>query len=148
MKALLVGVLCLAVLAATATAEVQGIANSFTELRLLVRPGDTVSVTGTAGGEVTGKVADLSASSLALVVNGQRRDLRSDAAGDLRAAFRPGGEIAHITDPDSRTQGRARVGQVLMMRAPPNPVNGRQRQRDRRRLALFVRQAGVETPRP
>jgi hypothetical protein len=76
MKALVAGVSCLVVLAATATAEAQGIANSFTELRLLVRPGDTIGVTGTGGGEVTGKIAELSSSTLALTVAGRRRDFR------------------------------------------------------------------------
>ena len=76
MRVLVVMVSCLVVLAATATVEAQGIANSFTELRLLVRPGDTVSVTDTTGREVTGKIAELSPSSLALVVSGRRRDLR------------------------------------------------------------------------
>ncbi len=76
MKPVVVLVSCLVVLGATATAEAQGIANSFTELRLLVRPGDTVSVTNTTGGEVTGKIAELSPSALALMVEGHRQDLR------------------------------------------------------------------------
>ncbi len=84
MRVLVVMVSCLVVLAATATVEAQGIANSFTELRLLVRPGDTVSVTGTTGGEVTGKIAELSPSSLALMVNGQRRDLHESDVTTIR----------------------------------------------------------------
>ena len=84
MKALVVGMSCLIVLAATATAGAQGIANSFTELRLLVRPGDTVTVAGPTGGEVTGKIAELSPSLLALVVKGQRRDLRESEVTTIR----------------------------------------------------------------
>jgi hypothetical protein len=84
MRVLVVLVSCLAVLAATPTAEAQGVANSFAELRLLVKPGDTVSVTGTTGGDVTGKIAQLSSSALALVVHGQRRDLRESDVTTIR----------------------------------------------------------------
>jgi hypothetical protein len=75
---------CLVVLAATGAAEAQGIANSFTELRLLVRPGDTVSVTSTTGREVTGRITELSSSTLALMVGGQQRDLREAEVVTIR----------------------------------------------------------------
>ena len=68
---------CLMVLLAASTrAEAQGIAHSFSELRRVVMPGDTVSVTGTNGAEVTGRPAEISSSALTLTVNGRPRDLR------------------------------------------------------------------------
>lgn len=61
--------------AGTATAEAQEIASTFDQLRVLVKPGDTVRVADSAGREVTGRIADLSASSLALLVAGTRHEL-------------------------------------------------------------------------
>jgi hypothetical protein len=63
------------VLALPAVASAQGIANSLQELRLLVRPGDRITVTDTAGQRVSGRIAELSPTSLALLVEGRRRDL-------------------------------------------------------------------------
>lgn len=54
-------------------AAAQGIANSYQELRLLVRAGDTVTVTDNGGQQVSGRITDLSASSLALMVDGRPR---------------------------------------------------------------------------
>jgi hypothetical protein len=62
--------------------EAQEIAASFGQLRVLVKPGDKVSVTDRAGREVQGAVAELSSSSLALVVEGNRR---SFLEGDIDA---------------------------------------------------------------
>ncbi len=71
-------VVCLAV---PLTAFAQGIATSYRELTLLVRPGDTVTITDTSGQRVSGKITDLSPSSLALMVDGQPREWReSDVA--------------------------------------------------------------------
>jgi hypothetical protein len=71
-------VFCLAV---PLTAGAQGIATSYRELTLLVRPGDTVTVTDTGGQKVSGKITDLSPSSLALMVDGRPREWReSDVA--------------------------------------------------------------------
>jgi hypothetical protein len=68
--------------ALTATAAgAQELAGSFDQLRVLLRPGDTVLVTDGAGREVRGTVADLSSSSLALRVGGGRRTfLETDIA--------------------------------------------------------------------
>jgi hypothetical protein len=54
-------------------AAAQGIATSYQELRLLVRVGDKVTVTETSGQQVSGKITDLSAASLALMVDGRPR---------------------------------------------------------------------------
>jgi hypothetical protein len=72
-RALIVSGLCVA---APAAAAAQGIATTFQELRLLVRQGDTVTVTDVNGQEVSGKIADLSASSLVLTANNQAREWR------------------------------------------------------------------------
>jgi hypothetical protein len=56
----------------------QPAATSLSELRLLVRSGDSVSVVDTAGNTVTGRIADLSRSSLRLLVEGETRDFAQD----------------------------------------------------------------------
>lgn len=55
-----------------ASARAQGVANSLHELRLLVGPGDAITVTSSDGRETTGRIADLSATSLTLL-DGKRR---------------------------------------------------------------------------
>jgi hypothetical protein len=76
--------LCLLVMALASRAEAQGIATSFDQLRLLVRPGDTVSVTDTTGREVTGRIVVLSSSSLALMIDRTRRDLTEPDVTTIR----------------------------------------------------------------
>jgi hypothetical protein len=56
-------------------AEAQGIAHSFDELKLLVRPGGTVSVIDALGREATGKIVDVSMTGLVLMVESERREL-------------------------------------------------------------------------
>lgn len=56
-----------------APAEAQGVANSLNELRLLVRPGDRVTITDTRGTDVTGRVEALSPTSIRLMVGDQPR---------------------------------------------------------------------------
>jgi hypothetical protein len=72
------------VLAGAEKAAAQGPADSFEQLRLLVRPGDTVSVTDTAGREVTGTITVLSSSSLTMLVNGTRQDLTEREVATIR----------------------------------------------------------------
>lgn len=72
--------LALLLIAVAARAGAQEIASSFDQLRVLVKPGDTVTVRDGSGRETTGRIADLSSSSLALLVGGDRRDL---AAGQI-----------------------------------------------------------------
>jgi hypothetical protein len=69
---------CLAigmVLAAASSVEAQGVAYTFDELRLLVRPGDTVSVADAAGGETTGRIIELTPMKLALQGRWGTRDV-------------------------------------------------------------------------
>jgi hypothetical protein len=53
----------------------QEVAGSFEQLRVLVKAGDKVRVTDATGRETTGKIADLSPTALALLVDGQRREI-------------------------------------------------------------------------
>ncbi|RPH59484.1 MAG: hypothetical protein EHM89_10605 [Acidobacteria bacterium] len=69
---------------AAPTVEAQTLAGSFEQLQVLVKPGDTISVTDNTGREVTGKVASLSPSSLALLVEGVRRDLPENEVRKVR----------------------------------------------------------------
>jgi hypothetical protein len=62
-------------LAQTPTA---GVAGSFEQLQVLVRPGDRVTLTDAAGSRATGSIAELSSQSLALLVEGNRRQFRPD----------------------------------------------------------------------
>jgi len=49
--------------------------SAFEQLQLLVKPGDKVYVTDSTGTTTKGKIADLSSSTLRLIVNGTKRDL-------------------------------------------------------------------------
>jgi hypothetical protein len=56
-----------------------GVAASFEQLQVLLRPGDTVGLTDASFSTVSGRIDSLTSSTLSLVVNGIRRDLeRSD----------------------------------------------------------------------
>ena len=71
---------CLLLTAAVAQVEAQELASSFDQLLVLVKPGDTVSVTDGTGRETGGTISALSSSSLELTVDGSRRSfLESDA---------------------------------------------------------------------
>ena len=54
------------------TASAQVLARSLDQLRVLVKAGDTVSVTDATGRRLTGPIADLSKDALTLVVDGNR----------------------------------------------------------------------------
>lgn len=56
-----------------ATADAQQVAGTFDQLRVLVQPGDTLTITDAAGQRLRGKLAELSAASLVLDVSGTRR---------------------------------------------------------------------------
>jgi hypothetical protein len=51
------------------------IGTSFDQVKMLVRLGDTVTVTNASGQQTTGMLADLSSGSVALLVDGTRRDI-------------------------------------------------------------------------
>ena len=73
---------CVSLLASATPGRAQGIATTFEQLQLLVRSGDTVSVTDSTGREVTGRIVDLSASAITLAVS--RGEHREWATGDVR----------------------------------------------------------------
>ena len=58
--------------------------STFQQLQLLVRPGDNIYVTDSVGQTTKGRIAELSASSLGLVVNGSRRDLLQTDVREIR----------------------------------------------------------------
>ena len=62
------------------------VVGSFQELATRVRPGTTVSVIDTTGNEITGEIAEISSSSLALLIDGNRRDMPESSV--LRIARR------------------------------------------------------------
>lgn len=68
----------LLLMAAVPMVQAQEIASSFDQLRVLVKPGDTVSVTETSGLQITGKIASLSSSSLEVMTRGRRTALAQD----------------------------------------------------------------------
>jgi hypothetical protein len=74
----------LCVMAASSIAHAQGIATSFSELRLLVRPGDALTITSTAGLEVTGRLVDVSSGRLVLRVGKGRQEWREDDVSRIR----------------------------------------------------------------
>ena len=76
--------LCLLVSTCSQPAAAQGIAGSFEQLQLLVRPGDTVTLTDTSGREATGKIADLTSSMLVLMEKGSRRELSEREVTTIR----------------------------------------------------------------
>lgn len=65
-------------------AGAQELAGSFDQLRVLVKTGDTIRVTDDAGHETAGKLMDLTPESLALLVNGHRRDFRDNDVDVVR----------------------------------------------------------------
>ena len=58
------------------SAQAQELAGTFEQLRVLVKAGDTVTVTDTAGRPVRGKLINLSSSSLSLNVSGTNREFQ------------------------------------------------------------------------
>jgi hypothetical protein len=63
-----------ALAASVSTVQAQGVASSLRELQLLVRPGETVTVTDARGREVQGRIETLSPSLLALSGRSGRRE--------------------------------------------------------------------------
>jgi hypothetical protein len=59
-----------------ASAEAQQIAGTFDQLRVLVKPGDTLTITDGSGARVQGKLSELSGSSLRLNVSGAQREFQ------------------------------------------------------------------------
>jgi hypothetical protein len=70
--------------ACIARADAQELAGSFDQLRVLVKTGDKITVTDDAGREITGRIAELSSSSLTLLVGDKRRDLQAKEIDTIR----------------------------------------------------------------
>jgi len=66
-------VLVLVLVFMSSPSQAQELAGTFDQLRVLVRPGDTLTVTDSAGARVRGKLTELSAASLSLDVSGARK---------------------------------------------------------------------------
>ena len=62
------------------------VSRSFQDLRGRVKPGTTVSVIDTTGNEIRGEIVEIASSSLALLIDGNRRDLPESSV--LRIARR------------------------------------------------------------
>lgn len=69
---------------AASPAGAQEIAGTFEQLRVLVKPGDRITVIDDAGRETTGSIADLSASSLVLLSGRDRHDFSASDIGTIR----------------------------------------------------------------
>lgn len=80
----LVAALCLLLMPIAAHA--QEIASSLDQLRVLVRPGDSLTVTDAAGEELRGKVFELSSTCLVMQARGQRHEFSGD---DIRRITQP-----------------------------------------------------------
>jgi hypothetical protein len=65
-------------------AGAQELAGSFDQLRVLVKPGDRITVAEPDGRVTTGRISDVSASSLALLVDGSRREFREPDVDTIR----------------------------------------------------------------
>ncbi len=67
---------CVTSVSAAQTAEAQiGVARSFEQLQSTLKPGATLDVTDITGHHITGNMADLSSSSITLIVEGMRLEL-------------------------------------------------------------------------
>jgi hypothetical protein len=77
-------ILALLLICPARPAGAQNLASSFEQLQVLVKPGDTITVTDRAGRELRGKIASLSSSSLALLVEGARYDLPESGIRTIR----------------------------------------------------------------
>lgn len=71
-------------LAATPAARAQELAGTFDQLRVLVARGDTVTLTDTAGREVTGTVVNLSAAALALRIGNRQQEFPAGEVDTIR----------------------------------------------------------------
>ena len=60
------------------------VASSFDQMKLIARLGDTLTVADHSGQHVTGRLADLSSSSVVLLVNGTRREIDQRDVSTIR----------------------------------------------------------------
>ena len=79
----LIARIALVLVLTSALADAQQLAGTFDQLRVLVKPGDTLTITDSSGHHVRGKLADLSASSLVLEAAGTRRLFQDTEVGTI-----------------------------------------------------------------
>ena len=72
------------VLSSASAVQAQEVATSFEQLRVLVKPGDRVTLTDAAGVETRGKILAFSPSSLAVEVGGVTRDFAESDVNRVR----------------------------------------------------------------
>jgi hypothetical protein len=77
-------IICVLLMAGAPMVQAQEVASSFDQLRVLLKRGDTVSVTDSAGHEITGRIADVSSSLLGVLVGDSRRDLVESEVRTIR----------------------------------------------------------------
>jgi hypothetical protein len=70
-------------LAAASPAQAQRVAGTFSDLQKLVKAGETVTVSDANGGQVTGTIAELSPSSLAILAGSGRRVFTEDSVSQI-----------------------------------------------------------------
>ena len=75
-------VTCL-LLTSASFAHAQRAVSTFADLQTLVKAGDTVTVSASDGGQVTGTIADLSPSSLAILAGSERRTFAEGAVAQI-----------------------------------------------------------------
>ena len=68
---------------ASARAQEAPAVDSFTQLQLIVKLGDTITITDAAGHQAKGSILALSSSSLVLLAEGRRRELREDEVASI-----------------------------------------------------------------
>ena len=66
------------------TPQVVGFATSFEQLRVLVGPGAKVTVTDAGDTQLSGRIVELSSSSLSIIANGTRRDFGEGDIASIR----------------------------------------------------------------
>jgi hypothetical protein len=77
-------VFALAVLsAASARAQDAPAVDSFTQLQVVVKPGDTITITDSMGRKAEGSILTLSASTLVLLAEGRRRELKEHEVASI-----------------------------------------------------------------
>jgi hypothetical protein len=78
------GAVCLVLCAGGTRVEAQDVASSFEQLRVLIKPGDKITVVDVAGREADGRIEKLSRDTLTLTSAAGRRELGEVDVGEIR----------------------------------------------------------------
>ena len=79
-----VGAICLVLCAGGTPAEAQGVASSFEQLGVLVKPGDKITVVDVTGRETQGRIGKVSRDTLTLATAAGPRELGELDVGEIR----------------------------------------------------------------